>query len=60
MGWVVKAPPPVRFTPNIETRYPFYWRPGGPRADLDGRGKSHPQLGFDPWAFQPAVSFYTD
>ena len=30
----------------------------GPRAGLDGCGKSHPAPGFDPQAFQPVVSRY--
>ena len=32
----------------------------GLRAGLDGRRKSHPPVGFDPHAFQPIVSCYTD
>jgi hypothetical protein len=28
----------------------------GPRAGLDGRGKSRPPLGFDPRTVQPAAS----
>ena len=33
---------PGRFTPGKETRYPLYSRLGGPRACLDGCGKSRP------------------
>jgi len=32
----------------------------GPRAGLDGRGKSRPPLGFDPRTVQPVASRYTD
>ena len=32
----------------------------GPRAGLDGCGKSRPQPGFDPRAVQPVASRYTD
>ena len=28
----------------------------GPRAGLDGCGKSRPSPGFDPWAVQPVAS----
>jgi hypothetical protein len=39
-GW--STPRPGRFTPGKETRYPFYRRLVGPRAGLDGCGKSRP------------------
>ena len=32
----------------------------GPRAGLDGCGKSRPPPGFDPQTVQPVVSSYTD
>ena len=32
----------------------------GPRADLDGCGKSRPSPGFDPRTFQHVASPYTD
>jgi hypothetical protein len=32
----------------------------GPRAGLDGCGKSHPAPGFDPRTVQPVASRYTD
>jgi hypothetical protein len=32
----------------------------GPRAGLDGCGKSRPPLGFDPRTVQPVESRYTD
>ena len=35
-----------------------YWV--GPRAGLDGGGKSRPLLGFDPWTVQLVASRYTD
>jgi len=32
----------------------------GPRAGLDGCGKSRHPPGFDPWTVQPLASCYTD
>jgi len=32
----------------------------GPRAGLDGCGKSHPPPGFDPRTLQPVTRRYTD
>ena len=32
----------------------------GPRAGLDGCGKSHPPPGFDPRTVQPVASHYID
>ena len=32
----------------------------GPRASLDGCGKSHPPLGFCFWTVQSIVNYYTD
>ena len=32
----------------------------GPRAGLDGCGKSRPPPGFDPWTVQSVASRYTD
>ena len=32
----------------------------GPRAGLDGCGKSRPSSEFDPWTVQPVASRYTD
>jgi len=59
MGWVVSV-----------TRRPLYSRerPGthciggwvGPRAGLEGCGKSRPHLGYDPRTVQPVASRYTD
>ena len=60
MGWVVNATP--------RPLYPLE-RPGthciggwvGPRADLDGCGKTHPTApGFDPRTVQSVASRYTD
>ena len=52
-GW--SSPRPDSFTPEKETR-----SLGGPRAVLDGSGKSHPLPEFDPRTVQPVVSRYTD
>ena len=57
-GW--SAPRPGRFTPGKETLYPLYRRLGGPRAGLDGCGKSRPPPGFDPLTVQPVASSYMD
>jgi hypothetical protein len=44
--WVRWARPrPCRFTPGKETSYPLHSKLGGPRAQLDGYGKSRP-IGF--------------
>jgi len=60
MRWVVNA--------TLQPLYPRGKRPGtrcvggwvGPRAGLDGCGKSRPPPGFDPRTVQPVVSRYTD
>jgi hypothetical protein len=59
MGWVVNATPRLLYLRE---------RPGthciggwvGPRAGLDGCGKSRPPPGFDPRTVQPVASRYTD
>ena len=59
MGWVVNTTP--------RPLYPWE-RPGayctggwvGPRAGLDGCGKSYLPPGFDPRTVQPVASRYTD
>ena len=43
---------PGRTLPPGKTRYPFYRRPGGPRAGLDGRKTSSPP-GLDPGPSSP-------
>jgi hypothetical protein len=58
--WVVNAMPPAVLPPGK--------RPGthciggwvGPRAGVNGCGKSLPPPGFDPRTFQPAASPYND
>jgi hypothetical protein len=59
MGWVVNA--------TLRPIYPrerprTLWRGGwvGPRAGLDGCGKSRPPPGFDPRTAQPVAIRYTD
>jgi len=60
MGWDVNA--------TARPLYPRGNRPGthciggwvGPRAGLDGWGKSRPPPGFDPRTVQPVASRYTD
>jgi len=60
MGWVVNA--------KLRPLYPWKKRPGthciggwvGPRASLDGCGKSRPPPGFNPRTVQPVASRYTD
>ena len=50
----------LRFTPPDlapgKTRYPLWV---GPRAGLDGCGKSRPTPGFDPRTVEPVESRYT-
>ena len=46
--------------PPGKTRYPFTGGWVGPRAGLDGCGKSRPPPGFDPRPVQPVASRYTD
>jgi hypothetical protein len=56
-GW--STPRPGRFTPGKETQYPLYRRLVGPRAGLDGCGKSRRPLGSDPRTVQAVGSRYT-
>ena len=46
--------------PPGKTRYPLYKRLVGPRAGLDGYGKSRTPPGFNPRTVQPVTSRYTD
>jgi hypothetical protein len=55
---VLNATPRPIYPPE-NTRYPLYRRLGGPRAGLNGCGKS-PPLGFDLRTVQPVASRYTD
>ena len=50
---------PVRTLLPGKTRYPLYRRLGGPRG-RSGREVNLAPPGFDPRAFQPLVSRYTD
>jgi len=59
MGWVVNATPrPLYPRERPDAHCTGGWV--GPRAGLDGRGKPHPPLGFDPRTVQPVASRYTD
>ena len=58
-GWVVSTTP----RPLYRRERPSTHRTGGwvgPRAGLDGCGKSRPPPGFDPRTIQPVASRYTD
>ena len=46
--------------PPGKTRYTLYKRLGGPRAGLDGCGKSRPSSGFHPRTIHSIDSRYTD
>ena len=46
--------------PPGKTQYPFIEGWVGPRAGLDGCGKSRPLPGFDLWTIQLVVTCYTD
>ena len=59
MGWVVNATPrPLYPRERPATHCTGGWV--GPRAVLDGWGKSRPPPGFDPRTVQPVASRYTD
>jgi hypothetical protein len=51
------APAPL---PPGKTRYPLYWRLGGPRGRSGEVRKISPTPGFDPQTVQPVASRYTD
>ena len=60
MGWVVNATPLPLYTPG---QWPGTHCIGGwvgPRASLDGWGKSRPPPGFNPRTVQPVASRYID
>ena len=60
MGWVVNATPWPLYP---RERDPSTHRTGGwvgPKAGLDGCGKSRPPLGSDPQTVQAVASRYTD
>ena len=54
------APRPGRFTPEQDSRYPLYWRPGGPEGPSGRVRKFSTTSGFDSWTVQPVASCYTD
>jgi len=59
MGWVVNATPrPLYPRERPGTQCTAGWV--GYRARLDGCGKSHPLLEFDPRTVQTVASRYTD
>jgi hypothetical protein len=59
MGWMVNATSrPLYPRERSGTHCIGGWV--GPRAGLDGCGKSRPPPGFDPRIVQPVVSRYTD
>jgi hypothetical protein len=57
-----------QFTPRKDTRYPFYWKLGGPQGRSGQVRKITPPLGFDPRTAQlvtttlsqPTVFFYAN
>jgi hypothetical protein len=51
---------PGRFLPPGKTRYPLYWRLGGPQGRSRQVRKISPPLGFDPRAVQLVASRYTN
>jgi len=57
MGWVVNARP---FYPEERPCTHCIGGWVGPRAGMDGCGKSRPQPGFEPQTVQPVASRYTD
>jgi hypothetical protein len=46
--------------PPGKSRYPFIGGRVGPKAGLDGSGKSPPPPGFDPRTVQAVASRYSD
>ena len=46
--------------PQGKTRYPLYWRLGGPQGCSGRVRKISPPKGFDPRTVQPVASRYTD
>jgi hypothetical protein len=59
--WVAKATPSHgRFTPENETRYPFYMRMGGPQGRSGWLCYNSLTPRFDPWTVQTVAHHYTD
>jgi len=54
-GWLLR-PRPGRFTPGIETRYPFYGRVDGPQGRFGRVRKISTPPGFDPRTVQHEAS----
>ena len=50
---------PAALSP-VKTRYPLYWRLGGPQGRSGQVRKILPPPGFDPRTVQPVTSRYTD
>ena len=57
-GW--STPRPGRFTPGKDPVPIVIGGWVGPRAGMDGCGKSRPPPGFDPRTVQPVANRYTD
>jgi hypothetical protein len=62
MGWVVNATPPLLYPPPPRERPGTYFIGGrvGPKAGMEGCGKTSPPPGFDLRTVQPVTSRYTD
>jgi len=58
-GGECSAAHPGRTLPPGKTRYPLYWRLGGPQG-RSGRAENLVPTGIRSWTVQPVVSRYTD
>jgi hypothetical protein len=59
MGWGGQRHAPATLSPG-KTRYPLYWKLGGPQGQSGWVPKISPPPGFDPRTVQPVASRYTD